>query len=392
MKVIELLRSRLSNRRQGRTVPVFSDGTEGDWPNWTKALETYRNPAVALAVDTLTYAVVGPGFYVTSKSYEAKRKVEEFIESMNLKALLYEVVREMILTGNSFLEYVYDGGELVSLRRLPLRWFCGTPRVEVDVETLEPVRYNLVVQIGSYVEHRSVPAENLIHFRWNRIDASSPWGYGIAYQLIATQRDWRGRIVPSVFDSEATLRRDLILYMDKAIPRRIIRFDVGDDVLESEIKPEFEQILREPAADVITNRKIDVEELKAPERIRFEYYQYFENIFTAALRSPVIKLFTTPGFTEASAREATGINEHQVRAIREYVEHVVETKIFSKLTPERVELHWGQPELPEYKISDILAAARGDAYNGPIISREEARRMLRELGWILEEDGSTLSL
>ncbi|MCS7142416.1 MAG: hypothetical protein NZ920_01285 [Aigarchaeota archaeon] len=382
---MELIKGRSKQSSGGKVVSVFSDGIEGDWPNWAKALETYRNPAVALAVDTLAYAVLGPGFYVTSRSTSAKKRVEEFVESVNLKSMLYDLVREMLLTGNSFLEYVYDGDELVSLKRVPLRWFNGSPRVEVDLETLEPVRYNLVIQVGSHVEYRTVPADMLIHFRWNRIDSASPWGYGLAYQLIATQRDWRGRIVPSVFDSEATLRRDLILYMDKAVPRRIIKFDVGDEVLESQIKPEFEQILREPAADVITNRKIEVEDLKAPERIRFEYYHYFENVFTAALRSPVIKLFTTPGFTEASAREAVGVNEYQVRAIREYIEHVIETKVFSRLTPERVELHWGQPELPEYKISDILLAARGDSYNPPVISRTEARRMLRELGWILED-------
>jgi hypothetical protein len=178
--------------------------------------------------------------------------------------------------------------------------------------------------------------------------------------------------------------------MDRSVPKRIIRFDVGDDQL-NRIRSEIEPVLKDPGSDFVTNAKFEVGELKAPERLRFEYYQIFENMFTAALRSPVVKLFTTPGFTEASAREATSMFELFTNAVRELVEHVLETKVFPLVTPEHVEIHWGQPKRPELSFAEIIQAARADAYNPAIISREEARKMLRELGWILEEaEGETV--
>jgi hypothetical protein len=102
----------------------------------------------------------------------------------------------------------------------------------------------------------------------------------------------------------------------------------------------------------------------------------------------VVKLFTTPGFTEASAREATNIWELYVNALREYVEHVIETQIIPKITGSdaKVEIHWGQPVRPELRFAEIIQAAKADAYNAAVITREEARRMLRELGWMLEEE------
>jgi hypothetical protein len=229
-----------------------------------------------------------------------------------------------------------------------------------------------------------LPASEVIHFAFNILHPEWPWGCGIAYQLVTRQRDWKGREVPSPLEAEATLRRDLILFMDRSVPKRIIRFDVGDDQL-NRIRSEIEPVLKDPGSDFVTNAKFEVGELKAPERLRFEYYQIFENMFTAALRSPVVKLFTTPGFTEASAREATSMFELFTNAVRELVEHVLETKVFPLVTPEHVEIHWGQPQRPELSFAEIIQAARADAYNPAIISREEARKMLRELGWILEE-------
>jgi hypothetical protein len=77
-----------------------------------------------------------------------------------------------------------------------------------------------------------------------------------------------------------------------------------------------------------------------------------------------------------------------VNALREYVEHVIETQIIPKVAGSgaKVEIHWGQPVRPELEFSQIIQAAKADAYNAAIISREEARKMLRELGWMLEEE------
>jgi hypothetical protein len=363
-------------------------GGQYEWPDFRAALEAYRNPMIALAVDSITASILSSGFYFTSESPEAVDRVSGWAEKAGLRSLLFDVIREVVLTGNSFLR-PEGRGEGLQLHRIPLIWFRPKLDLVVEGEKVVVQNYYIDVKVGAYTElDRKLPAEEVIHFAFNVLNPEWPWGCGIAYQIVTHQRDWKGREVPSPLESEATLRRDLILFMDKAVPKRILRFDVGEVELREKIIPEMESLLKEPGADLLTNRKFEMSELKPPERLRFEYYQIFENMFTAALRSPVVKLFTTPGFTEASAREATSLFELFTNAVRELVEHVLETRVFPLVTPEHVEIHWGQPQRPELKFTEIIQAARADAFNPAIISREEARKILRELGWILEdEDG-----
>jgi hypothetical protein len=366
---------------EDKTVKVYGGF---DWPDFRAALEAYRNPMIAHAVDSVTASILSSGFYFTSEKPEAAEKVSRWAEKVGLRALLFDVIRELVLTGNSFLK-PEGRGENLQLYRIPLTWFRPELDVVVDGEKVIVVNYYIDVEAGTYRDLRRVlAASEVIHFAFNVLSPDRPWGCGIAYQLVTRQRDWKDREVPSPLEAEATLRRDLILFMDRSVPKRIIRFDVGEEKLD-EIRNKIEPVLKDPGSDFVTNAKFEVGELKAPERLRFEYYQIFENMFTAALRSPVVKLFTTPGFTEASAREATSMFELFTNAVRELVEHVLETKVFPLVTPEHVEIHWGQPQRPELRFAEIIQAARADAYNPAIISREEARKMLRELGWILEE-------
>ncbi|MEM4286943.1 MAG: hypothetical protein QXV68_02675 [Candidatus Caldarchaeum sp.] len=380
MGILSRIREIVAERTGSEAVKVFTPSA-AQWPDWRKAYDTYMNPAVATSVDLLTYTTVGPGVYVTSTNEKAKAVVKEWMEKTGFKNLLTDVVREMIITGNSLLTWRDK-----TLQRIPLTWLDGQP-LELDPQTLEPVAYHVRGVIGSRTIQRRIPAEEVVHFRWNRLDPASPWGYGLAYQLITTQTDWKGRIVPSIFDTEATLRRDLVLFMDRSIPKTIVKLDVGD-VLFDEKKAEIESVMREPGADFITNMDFKVEKVEAPTRVGFDHYRIFYDMFVAGLKTPFIRLFTTPGFTEASAKEALNLVDHMVRALREAVESVVETRIFPRLVAEHVELHWGQPKLPEYRIEDVLRAAHGDEFNPPIITVAEARHILRELGWILEEGES----
>jgi hypothetical protein len=124
-----------------------------------------------------------------------------------------------------------------------LIWFRPELDLEVKEEEVIVVNYYLDIQVGTHVDlqHR-LPASEVIHFAFNILYPEWPWGCGIAYQLVTRQRDWKGREVPSPLEAEATLRRDLILFMDRSVPKRIIRFDVGDDKLD-EIRNKIEPTL-----------------------------------------------------------------------------------------------------------------------------------------------------
>ena len=359
-----------------------------DWPNFAKALEAYKNPMVALAVDSIVGQILSTGFYFTSDDVRALRAVERWSEKVGLRGLLFDILRDLVLTGNCFLMPEGRGEDLV-LHRLPLKFFTGNAVVAYDGPKTRFSSYELAVQVGSHYETIQLPADEVIHLAWNVLDPSVPWGYGLAYQLVTDTTDWMGRRVPNPLETEATLRRDIILYMDRSIPKRIIRFPgVGDDEMKATLIPQFHKILTDPGSDIITNKNIETGKLDPPGQLNIQYYiEFLENVFTTALRTPVIKLFAKPGFTEASAREAVSLFEVFVNAIREYVEHILETKIFPLVSSAgKIEIHWGQPKKPQLRIVDILMAARADAFSPALITPKEARMLLREAGWMIPTD------
>ena len=380
---------RAKEQREPASVPLRIDyGSGREWPDFEAALEAYKNPLVALAVDNIVGHVLAGGFYFRSENRQAAEKITRWAERIGLRGLLFDVIKELILTGNSFLKPI-GRGESLELTRIPLSWI--RPRFDFVIDENARVRvtnYYLAIRAGTHYEERALPANEVIHLAWNVLDPSRPWGYGIAYQLISRQRDWNGREVPSVLEAEASLRRNLVLYLYRAIPKRLIHIDASAQDLQTRFAPELAAALNEPTVDYITNTPFTVTELK-PNELNFSYYTIVENVLISALRSPIVKLFTTPGFTEASAREATRLYENYIDALREYIEHMLETHVFPRVTNEaRVELHWGQPERPDLRFADILAASRADAHNPALITREEARTILRELGWILTDDGA----
>jgi len=123
---------------------------------------------------------------------------------------------------------------------------------------------------------------------------------------------------------------------------------------------------------------------------------YVDNIvsdFLLGLQTPIPRLFTTPGFTEASARAALEAAERKVMAMQRFIKRAVEAEVFypvlraAKFDPleAKVRLNWGQPEIPELIVADMILAFEKD-----VLDREELRKMLIKSGWELtapEEQG-----
>jgi len=112
------------------------------------------------------------------------------------------------------------------------------------------------------------------------------------------------------------------------------------------------------------------------------------NEFYLGLSTPLPKLFTAPGFTEASANVAVKVDEKRVMALQRLLKRTVERELFIPVLAKagfnpakaKVRLNWGVPEKPEYTISDVLKA-----YEDGAISRFEVRKILKNFGWPLEE-------
>ncbi|MGB9774776.1 MAG: hypothetical protein ACPL4I_12325 [Bacteroidota bacterium] len=133
----------------------------------------------------------------------------------------------------------------------------------------------------------------------------------------------------------------------------------------------------------------DVKPIQMDPRARFEYYiDHVLNQFILGLETPLPRLFTSPGFTEASANVAKELGEAIIRPIQRYIKRVVEREIFKPVMeqagfdPEKaqIRLNWGAPKLPEIDMADMLKAAELG-----LIRTEEFRKNAVKMGWELWE-------
>ena len=103
--------------------------------------------------------------------------------------------------------------------------------------------------------------------------------------------------------------------------------------------------------------------------------------------------FTTPGFTEASARAALEIAERKVMALQRFIKRTCEREIFTPLIQQagldpakaNCRLNWGT-EKPEVQLKDLIRLAEISATSETSYVRpEEVRKNLVKAGFELWE-------
>ncbi len=343
-----------------------------------------RDYAAKAAVDFLADQAVGAGFYTTVNPHyvqaeKAKAVVDEFNEQVNLDGLLQVGVREVVATGNSFWEKITPD-RLENLKILPL-----TSIEKVLRDPLGQVRgYKQTATYGG----KTLAPESIIHFCWNPINGE-PFGTGVLRSL-AERLTVNGETRESLISVKARLEKVMPEIFEKyAGPDELWIFEgVSDDKLA-----EYQRLIKgkpKAGARFVYNKPADIKTMQVDPRARFEgYIDHIINQFYLGLQTPLPKLFTTPGFTEASARAALELAERKVMALQRFLARTVEKEIFvpvvspARLLPEKakVRLIWGLPETPEVSVQDMLKAAELG-----IIRVEEVRKNLMKIAkWELWE-------
>lgn len=113
------------------------------------------------------------------------------------------------------------------------------------------------------------------------------------------------------------------------------------------------------------------------------------NQFYLGCETPLPRLFSTPGFTEASARAALELQDMLIDPVQRMVKRRVEREVFAPVVKTagfdpvkaQVRLNWGNPKAPELSAADLIAAAEKS-----LIRPEEFRKnAVKILGWELWE-------
>ncbi|MEM3577567.1 MAG: hypothetical protein QXX51_03820 [Candidatus Bathyarchaeia archaeon] len=348
-----------------------------------------HDPACKASVDLLAASAVGMGFYTTvnehySSAAEAKNVVDKFNEDVNLDVLLFDMARVLIACGNDFWLKITPE-RLKELHRLPVD---AVERIEHSYVDDENLKIPLGVE-GYKLRHgyggETLRREAIIHWRINCLD-NSGFGTGVLHVLLHSL----------TFYSDQRPAYAWMKAKIESIMPKIFEKYAGPDVLalleraDEETIQKFEKAIKSRSGEgawLFYSGKGDIKPVALDPRARFEYYvDHIVNQFYLGCETPLPRLFSTPGFTEASAKAALELQSMIVKPIQRYIKRHVEREIFDAVLTQagfdaaeaRVRLNWGAEKIPEIVLADMLKAAELG-----LIRPEEFRKNAVKFGWQL---------
>jgi len=412
---MSFLRSIFGKKESFGLVTGLMGGLARDYPDPSLAdqLEYYkRDPTVRAAIDDLAERSVGMGFYTTAETGRAKSVIDRFCEDVNLDGLNLQVARECWGVGNSFLEYMFtnyaeEPVEGFGKLRVPAPdKSIGMPRLiglkPLPVASFTKIHRNALGRVLAYEQTvgatQLMQPECLLHFRWNPVNESA-FGVGLITTLASPGK---GFVIDAT--TGTTAKRPSWLAMKERTENALNDFFIryigryafvwkGED--QEKVKEYFAAIktLRENqdiGVGTSTGADFDIKTLSIDPRARFDtILPYFENRVLEGLETPINKLFTTPGFTEASAKAAVEISERKVAAFQRFLKRIIERDIFPRVLRQnglnveesKARLNWGMQETPSIDVENLLKLAEMSAqYGVQYIRPDEVRKSLAKLG------------
>lgn len=372
----------------GTLLPAWHE-TVGEAPtvSFSDLIGAYlHDPACKSFVDFLADQTVGAGFFTTvnadyAEALEAKAVVDDFCEAVNLDGLLQIGAREIVACGNSFWLKL-EPDNLQQLKILPLTGFEDAKAVIRD-KTGDVKAYNY-----SYGGVKATfQPEKIIHFKWTPVNFSA-FGTGVL-QVLLEELSFNGETRKSFLEMKARI--------EKVMPEIFEKYAGPDELwlfpgVNAERLAEFQRLIRsKPKAGarfVCDRADADVKTVAVDPRARYEaYVDHIMNQIYLGGQTPLPKLFTSPGFTEASARAALDMAGRKVLALQRFIKRIIEREVFvpviaqAGFDPKKVDcrLNWGAAKEPELVTADVLKA-----FELGTLSREEVRKILVGFGWKLE--------
>ncbi|MGP3667617.1 MAG: hypothetical protein ACKD6N_03505 [Candidatus Bathyarchaeota archaeon] len=370
MGVFERLRKLFIREQKGVVEPYFEFWSTWGKPQPVSYSQLYgyykTHPLVKSSVDSLAGMVAGPGFYTTvdngedSRQTRAKEIVDEFNAKVNMDELLLEIVKDMLITGNSFLEKIFnENGRLTRVKRLP------TAKMKIVRDRFGEIQGYVEEATGARVEFNP---EEIVHFKWNDVEMS---GYGVGIvEPVARFLD---------FDIKNMENMVEVVYKT-AYPIPVFTFKNKADV------DYFMEVLkkRKPGDPILATGEIETNVIQVDSRVRFgELLEAVERKIFEGMRGPLLSYLRNA--TEASAKVMLECVDRDVKALQRYIKRKVEGEIWKPLLKAcdlndvHVKLNWGYPRsgIEDLKISDLVNLAKADV---GILSRLQVIKMLQMMG------------
>ncbi|MEM4497304.1 MAG: hypothetical protein QW692_00575 [Nitrososphaerota archaeon] len=365
-KAVEQLEMREFDYKLGHVPPI---DFKTMYQIYTKDIDVFS------AANALAFMAAGAGVYVEADDERAREIINEFNQAVNLDETIFVIASEMVWGGNSFWYKVRDGKKIIGLQHIPLT------RVR-KIRAREDGSPEMLIMLSGGAEIE-VPYSDLLHFYLIKVDKEL-FGSPLIRPIAEPRADQDGNAIPELYIMKWSLEDYIYRVIRKYPPRFHYKFDVSDEVLEK-----YANVIKNlrPGEDLVTNVDFKIESLSADPRSRFtEYIQHLDNKVVIGLMTVTHRLFTTPGFTEASANVAMDLQQLIIKGIQRIIKRKFE-ELYREIleyhgVDARVRLNFGEPQVPELEYDHILKFAELG-----VISFKEARRILMDKGWPLESKG-----
>ena len=351
--------------------------------------------AARASIDFLADQIAGAGFYTTmneeyvekSEGRTAKEVVDAFCAEHGLDEALQESARYLVGWGNVF-------------------WWIGNPK---EIEFLRPVPLEIIRENGVKfnadgrldkveLDWRRQPSEILgdevVHLAYNCLSAK-PLGIGVLQSLCTPLDIGDGETREAFYQIKAKIQSGMAdtVYMFGA-PNELWSFPGLSRERLQEVFAEIKNIPRRGSRFVFNppaGSEAKVQPVVAERMRGLDFYvETLLDEFVLGLQTPLAKLVTRTGFTEASAKAALGIAERRVLALQRFLKRGVERGLFDRvvaaagLDPARaqVRLNWGMPESLDYeKLTNLLGhlITTVEKIGPDAITPEELRKILRDV-------------
>lgn len=354
------------------------------------------------SIDFLADQIAGQGFYTTmNEEYQeksdgktAKEIVDAFCADYGVDELLQASARYLVGWGNVFW-WVGNPSRFKFLSLVPLE-IVKDSGVKFDVDgELERLELDWKRQPSE------IQGDELIHLAYNVMTAK-PLGVGLLQSLCTPLDVGDGETRESFYQIKAKIHSGMAdtIYTFGA-PNELWSFPGLSKERLQEFFAQIKSIPRRGSRFVFnppSGSEAKVQPIVAERMRGLDYYvETLEDEYVLGLQTPLAKLVTKTGFTEASANAALEIAERRVLAIQRFLKRGVERFLFDRvvaaagLDPAKaqVRLDWGMPESLDYeKLTQILGQLTELLKVDPtVIGHEELRKILRDVAKLpLEEE------
>jgi len=213
-------------------------------------------------------------------------------------------------------------------------------------------------------------------------------------QVLLTELSFDGEKRMSFLEMKARIEKIMPEIFEKyAGPDELWVFAGASDEKLAEYQKLIKSKPKAGAKFVYNKAEADIKTVAVDPRARYEaYVDHILNQVYLGGQTPIPKLLTTPGFTEASANAAIEVAERHVMALQRFIKRIVEQEIFVSIIRQAgfdykkadCRLNWGMPEKPD--VEALLPMLADIARDRPdIISAKEFRKILVDMGLALEK-------